>query len=176
MAIAWECCLVYLEFRRDYFCLSLYTTHCLSVPIRFMLYIYRNISRVNKCIYIYSNSFRRPQHRHCLFILIHSGRQGAQRPAPSWPWGPECKKMCNATKQLSRSYLKFQAATAPSASFWKDAILFRSQIVHSRRCSLSFYNWIQVDLVIWSRADTSVLGVCGANFGITWQNERWQCQ
>ena len=27
------------EFRREYFCLSLYTTHCLSVPIRFMLHI-----------------------------------------------------------------------------------------------------------------------------------------
>ena len=39
LAIAWECCLVYLEFRREYFCLSLYTTHCLSIPIRFMLYI-----------------------------------------------------------------------------------------------------------------------------------------
>ena len=37
LAIAWECCLVYLEFHREYFCLSQYTTHC--VPIRFMLYI-----------------------------------------------------------------------------------------------------------------------------------------
>ena len=36
LAIAWECCLVYLEFRMEYFCLSLYTTHCLSVPVRFM--------------------------------------------------------------------------------------------------------------------------------------------
>ena len=33
--VNWESCyLVYLEFRREYFCLNLYTTHCLGLPIR----------------------------------------------------------------------------------------------------------------------------------------------
>ena len=33
------------------------------------------------------------------------------------------KKKCNATKEFSHNYIKFQPATTPFASFWKKAVL-----------------------------------------------------